>query len=503
MKLDKTTLENKRQQCAEAGKAWKDAVVQTRDASAGKIKPGEGIAQEQFSSALREKQEKAKADYMALAAELNAHDAAVKEDAEISAMETFVNSPSPSDAHFSQTPEGQKPRETNTLSVLERQAMNLESSAEARHDNSRATRNQVDALRNEAKAYNKINLTQKEREVYSRYFGAYLRAQDLETNVDYITAKQEMYSVIPREKLALLTTGNSANLVPDDFVNEVIRDLPGFTNFRRLARVATTSKDKLVWPTIKAASNTRADQGYTSGFAGSFKAQRTTSGGGVALSTQDQPEWGRENIHVHRWEPDTIEVSIETLEDPDAPVESILAELIAETKGMDEDYEFLLGDGNGRPLGLLSDAGIRTVQSGSAAALTYGDAAGATGLTGLWATLPAQYRQNGTFMLNSNTFAAILSLEDGGSTLIFPPNALPNTMFNRPIAFNEFMASVAASSVSVIFGDFRFYIIADRMQLRIMRLVERVAPNIAFLPIARVGGQPVRQNAFKTMTTGT
>ena len=160
---------------------------------------------------------------------------------------------------------------------------------------------------------------------------------------------------------------------------------------------------------------------------------------------------------------------------------------------MDEDFEFTSGDGQGRPLGILN-AGLATVNSGNASALTY------AGLTSLFTTLPAQYRQNATAMMSSSTYGSILALEDTGSNLIFPPNSLPNTLFGRPIVFNEFLDNVAAGNVPIIFGDFSFYVIADRLELRLQRLEERAAPNIMILPFARLGVQTVRTNAFRTQT---
>jgi HK97 family phage major capsid protein len=187
---------------------------------------------------------------------------------------------------------------------------------------------------------------------------------------------------------------------------------------------------------------------------------------------------------------------MELIEDSAADIFGILSEAIAETRAMDEDAEFTNGDGQGRPLGILQ-AGLTTVNSGDANTFTY------AGLTSLWATLRAQYRQNATWMMNSLSFGEILAVEDTGNTLIFPPNALPGTLFNRPVAFNEFMPDPDAGNVAVVFGDFRFYVIADRMELKIQRLDERAAPNVALLPFARLGGQTVRTNAFRTQTIST
>ena len=491
--MDKTTLEQKRQQASEALVAWKDAVKQTIDASDGKIKPGEGIKPEQFTAELREKQEKAKADYTTLANELAGAESLARDETEIAKAEEDLSKPAPRGA--SGTP---GPSEQN-VSILARKAEQLERNADPWSMTSEQS-NYLKTLKAEAHIYQQLALSADQRTAWRNYWTKLMVSGHPGQDSELDGLRKKLYEVVPKEKLAMLITGNAGNLAPEEFIAEVLRDLPGFSNFRRLARVVRTGKDQIVWPTIKAATDVRADQGYVSGFTGSFKATRSTTGGGLALTTQDQPEWGRLNIKVHRWEPDAIEFDLETMEDPDVDVEGILSSVIAETKGTDEEAEFTSGDGVGRPFGILSD-NIRGVQSGTTLVLTYGGAT--TGFLGLYAALRGQYRQNATWMMNSQSFSAALGLEDSGSTLIFPPNALPNTLFGRPVAFNEFMPDPDVDgNQAVIFGDFSHYIIADRMQLRVMRLVERAAPNIALLPIARLGGQVSRTNAFKVMTIG-
>jgi len=105
--------------------------------------------------------------------------------------------------------------------------------------------------------------------------------------------------------------------------------------------------------------------------------------------------------------------------------------------------------------------------------------------------------------MNSSTYGDILQLESSGGFSLFPPNSLPGTLFNRPISFSEFMPDVGAGTVPIVFGDFSYYWVADRHQLRVQRLAERFAPNVGLLATARYGGQPVRSNAFRTQTVST
>jgi len=279
-------------------------------------------------------------------------------------------------------------------------------------------------------------------------------------------------------------------LVPDDFQNQVIMASPGFAVMRGAGvTVITTSSDRVKIPVLRPRSSPYPHM-YTSGFVGSWKPAGTDGGSAAAPTVQNQPRFGQEEIPVADWRPDSIELERNLLEDSAVNVEDILARLIGQTKGLDEDYEFINGTGVGRPEGLMT-AGVSTVASGSGSTVTYG------GLVNLFMGLPAQYRQTAKWLLNSATFGKIIQLETTAGYLIFPPNALPGTMFGKPVLFSEFMPDIAASAKPIAFGDFSNYYVVDKGDLRITRLEERFAPNLGIMAHARVGGQLTLLDAFR------
>ena len=102
------------------------------------------------------------------------------------------------------------------------------------------------------------------------------------------------------------------------------------------------------------------------------------------------------------------------------------------------------------------------------------------------------------WIFNSDTSGRILKVEDANSRPLFPLNELPGTLLTRPFFVTEFLDDLSATANKpVIFAAMRHYLIAERVDLRVQRLTERFAPNIAFLPWARVGGQVVRPSAFR------
>jgi HK97 family phage major capsid protein len=279
--------------------------------------------------------------------------------------------------------------------------------------------------------------------------------------------------------------------VPEDFRAEVIKATAGFTVVRQAgARVVPTSRNGITFPTIN-----RGTDPYSSDLTtgdDNWKGEGYVTGG-TAPTPQDKPTFGQERIPVHTWQPDPIELTMELLDDTAVPLDSILATLIGEVKGLDEDNAFLFGDGVGKPEG-IAIAGAATVDLGPNSTVIAYD-----GLVDLYTTLPAQYRNNGVFIFNSNTLGALMKLEDGAGNPIFPANAPPGTLIQRPFYVSEFMPdfSETGATVCIIFMEARHYIIAERRDLTITRLVERYAPNVAILPTARVGGQFTMTDACK------
>lgn len=297
----------------------------------------------------------------------------------------------------------------------------------------------------------------------------------------------------PDEVHALLGTQSDLGgfLTTDDFRALVLKDLPSFAVMRGICRIERTGKSALVLPTIQSATAGNADI-YSSGYAGAWKGQGYVTGG-TAPTVQNKPTFGQERIPVHDWQPDAIEVTTDLLEDSEANLEGILAETIAETLALDEDTAMINGTGVGQPEGVLNGGSPNPgTDLGTASTFTY------AGLLALYTALPAQYRQNGRFLMNSATYGKLLALETTAGFPLFPPNSLPGTLFTKPIVFSEFMPSVGSAAKTIVFGDFqRGYVIVDRSELRIQRLAERYAPNIGFLPIKRTGGQVVRPRALR------
>ena len=311
-------------------------------------------------------------------------------------------------------------------------------------------------------------------------------------------SQEALSNFLPQEKYALVGSVDSLGgfLVPDDVMTELIAELSGLTVVRPLARVRPTARNAASFLTVAGSGNVM----YPSGVSGAWRGEGWTTDQ-ANLPTQSQPRFGRERVPVHIWCPDVIELTMELMEDSAVDLDREVVRLLAETRAMDEDSAFLLGTGIGSPKGIITEAvdgNITTVKSGASGAQSW------AGLVNIYTSLAAQYRQNATWVFNSYTLGLLLQLEDTEGHLIFPPNSIPDNIFGRPYVVSEFLANGATNGyLPIIFGDFNYYAIADRMDMRIIRLVERFAPNVAIMAVARVGGQVIKTAPFRVQEVGT
>lgn len=387
--------------------------------------------------------------------------------------------------------EAQFDRHMAAVTDLKVSVQKLESGIEMERENDKIV-NALEANareRHNAGAREVVTARSDNKEVHAKAFNLYLRGRDGEM-ADYLVDK-----MVATERHALLGTSGQLGgfLSPDDFRAEVVKNMAGFVIMRTAgARVVPTSGSVLVFPSMAGGTDP-----YSTGVAGSWRAEGSQGTDGTAPATQDQPTWGQERIPVHVWQPNAVIVTRELLDDSVVPLESIISAAIAETKAHDEDYAFLRGDGQGRPRGLVdyvaasSGPAITAVNSGSNSTFTY------NGLIDLMMSLGAQYRQNASFICRSTAWGEIMKLKDPTDHPLLYANSLPDTVFGKKVFVSEHMPTVAQNAYPLIFGDNRYYCIAERSDMRIQRLEERFAPNIGLLPTARLGGGVLRTDAFR------
>lgn len=199
------------------------------------------------------------------------------------------------------------------------------------------------------------------------------------------------------------------------------------------------------------------------------------------------------------------------LDDSAVNIDEWIASEVELTFATQEGAAFVTGDGTNKPKGFLSYTAVANaswnwgnlgyIASGAAGAFAGSNPSDA--LVDLIYELKAGYRQNGAFVMNRKTQAAIRKFKDsGGGYLWQPPEQAGGraSLMTFPLVEAEEMPDVAANSLSVAFGDFkRGYLVVDRVGVRVLRDPYSAKPYVLFYTTKRVGGGVQDFDAIKLM----
>ena len=205
--------------------------------------------------------------------------------------------------------------------------------------------------------------------------------------------------------------------------------------------------------------------------------------------------------------------SQQMLDDAMFDVEKWLAQEIATEFARAEGAAFVSGSGANQPLGFLSSptsaavdsarpmGTLQTIGTGVAGDFPASDPEDA--LIDLVQSLRSPYRQGAVFVMNSATAAEIRKFRTSTGAFIFQPSLAagqPATLLGYPLIEAEDMPDIAASSLSIAFGNFKAgYVIAERNATTILRDPYTHKPYVHFYATKRVGGQVVNSEAIKLL----
>lgn len=200
------------------------------------------------------------------------------------------------------------------------------------------------------------------------------------------------------------------------------------------------------------------------------------------------------------------------LDDAAFDIESWLAGRIAEKFARAEAAAFVSGDGIDKPTGFLTHpvvdndiwawGNIGYVPTGLDSALGNGDA-----IIDLVYALGAEYRANGTFVMNSKTAGEVRKLKDGDGRFLWSDGLAagePARLLGYPVLIAEDMPDIGADADAIAFGDFAAgYTIAERPDLRVLRDPFSAKPHVLFYATKRVGGDVSDFAAIKLLRCAT
>ena len=269
-------------------------------------------------------------------------------------------------------------------------------------------------------------------------------------------------------------------LVPDEFERTLVEALEEENIFRQFANVITTSSGDRKIPVVA-----------TKGTASWVDEEGTIP--------ESDDSFGQVSIGAFKLAT-MIKISEELLNDSAFNMESYISKEFARRIGTKEEEAFFVGDGSGKPTGILaaSGGGQVGVTTAGAAAITLDE------VLDLFYSLRSPYRRKAVFIMNDVTVKAIRKLKDSTGQYLWQPSvkeATPDTILNRPLYTSSYMPTLEAAAKTIAFGDFSYYWVADRQGRVFKRLNELYAPTgqVGFLATQRVDGKLILPEAIKIL----
>ena len=298
-------------------------------------------------------------------------------------------------------------------------------------------------------------------DAYREDFGLALRGRPLLHNV-----------------LSVGVDADGGYLVPEEFEKQIVDGLKEANVVRTLAKTITTQAERKIPIAV-----------------GHSVAQWTEEN---AAYTESNPTFGQKQIDAYKLT-DLIRVSTELLQDSAFPLEPYIRDEFVRAFGVAEEEAFCVGNGTKQPTGIFTaNGGEVGVTAAGATAITVDE------LISLIYSLKSPYRRNAKFFMHDSTVALIRKLKDGNGAYLWQPSIQqgePDKLLGYPLYTSPYVPQVAAGALTVAFGDFKNYWIADRAGRTVQRLNELYAGNgqVGFIATERVDGKVILPEGIKLL----
>ena len=286
-------------------------------------------------------------------------------------------------------------------------------------------------------------------------------------------------SVDVRNALQIGTDSEGGYLCPDEYERTLIKALDDVNKLRALCTIIRTESGDRKIPVV--ASHGTASWVDEEG----------------AIPESDDA-FGQISLGAHKLAT-MIKVSDELLQDSVFDVESYIAAEFARRIGTAEENAFLTGNGSAKPTGMLNAS-----NGASVSVTTAGTSFTADEILDLIYSVRSVYRPNATFLMNDSSIKVLRKLKDGSGQYLWQPGlkeGQPDRLLNYNVVTLAGMPEVNAANKVILFGDFKYYWIADRQGRSFQRLNELYAATgqIGFRATERVDGRLVLGEAVKCL----
>lgn len=204
---------------------------------------------------------------------------------------------------------------------------------------------------------------------------------------------------------------------------------------------------------------------------------------------------GNVAVGAYKYSSKMVRIANELLSDSAYDVQALMSDRLGERLGRIMNTHATVGTGTAQPRGVVNGSSLgKTAASASVIA--------ADELIDLFYSLNSAHRGNAKFMANDTTIAAVRKLKDSNGVFIWQPAltlGAPETLLGKPILTNNDMAAIATGNKTVLFGDFKKFVVRMVNGLGIKRLDERFADydQTAFLAFARMDSAVLDSAAIK------
>jgi len=350
----------------------------------------------------------------------------------------------------------------------------------------------------------------------SKAFNTYLRVGD--KGLDYqqvkllrepiatpaeVKALMELGMEVPEMKATMVEGIGSLGgyVVPGDFSTNVVQRLPGMTAMRGRATGIQTSRDMVSLPVDKGGT----DQ-YTAAVRETWISETPSS-----TAADSNLTFSMKDVQVHT-AMTGVPISKNLIEDAAFDIIGHLTRKLSEAAAINEDNAFVVGDGVGKPQGILPGStnanGLSYVAGGHATLLN-----DFTKLIAMTFDIPSQYLPGSVWLGNRSTFLAIAQLVDGNTqpywrqTIGDNVTGLNRNLLGYPVVMQEGMPDIAANAFPLVFGNLAAYTIVDRLGITVERYDDATTAStnsVKYVMRRRLGGQllePYRLTTLKIATS--
>ena len=302
-------------------------------------------------------------------------------------------------------------------------------------------------------------------------------AEERKIEAEYEVAFKDMlHTGMPQKALRRGSAGSGNFIVPDTFEQKLVKGLTEKSVLRKLCTVLKTNTTMRI-PTIIADG----------------EATWIPENEPVQFS---EAVYGEIVLDAYKLAHKVI-VSDEMLEDAQFDVEDYIRQLFVESVSAAEELALFIGDGNGKPTGLLHQASVGWV-SEKAGDIIYDD------ILNLIHSVKTPYRKNAALVMSEDAITKLLSIihYHGDSPWdVSLKDGTTKTLFGYPVYTTNYLDRVLPGTKPVLFGDFSYFWIGERGKRSVKRLIERYADTgqVAYITTERVDAKLVLPEAVKSL----